>query len=253
MQKSMPTISPALQNKLRDPIWQFVIGILALALTFVGTWRALNTKALSVEVVSETPLLTVQDEAAGRLQIAFEGKPVQDVILSIIKVSNTGDVPILVTDFQRPLTLSFGQNAEVLSAEVVEMTPPNIGASAKAVSNIVELSPVLLNSGDTATLKILLTKYENNVTVDARIVGVGQVVLNTIKSPTMWHYLIYFIGVIGLAIVTLFNVVRMLEYFRSSRMMFACLMILIFMFVLVVLGWTIFFEHVFSVVLPVDQ
>lgn len=54
------------------------------------------------------------------------------------------------------------------------MGPPNIGASVKVVSNTAELQPVLLNSGDAVTMKILLTRYNNDVTADARIVGVSQ-------------------------------------------------------------------------------
>ncbi|HEY0737704.1 MAG TPA: hypothetical protein VGD69_22490 [Herpetosiphonaceae bacterium] len=199
------TPAPTLQDKLRDPIWQSTTGLLALLLTVVSiwlAWTALNTKALNVEVISQTPLLTVQDEAAGRLQIAFDGKPVEDVTLSVIKVTNSGNAPILDTDFQRPLTLSFGETAEVLSAEVVEMIPPNIGASVKVVSNTAELNPILLNSGNTVTMKILLTRYNNNVTADARIVGVSQLYFQAKKHNFFIQIIVGFIVTAPFAFIT---------------------------------------------------
>lgn len=181
-----------MREKLRDPIWQFVGIIVGMAVAFLIFWLQQSRKELSYEIVSQTPLVSVQDEARSRLQISFDGKPVEDVTLIVLRLQNSGNVPITPADYIRPVTFNFGQSAAILSAEVTESVPSNIGASIKTVSDTVELAPVLMNGDDSMTLKVLLTRGDGTVSADARIVGVNQLLVRKTSTSSLAFYIISF-------------------------------------------------------------
>lgn len=160
---------------LRDPVWQFVGVVLALAASVVLFLLQRRRKALSYEVVSRTSLMSVKEEVKGRVQILFDGTPVSDAHMMIMRVTNAGNVPIVPSDYLRPVKFGFGEMVQILSAEVMETSPHNIEASVEVDTGAVILTPVLLNGGDSITLKILLAQYEGKIDVDGRIVGVKHV------------------------------------------------------------------------------
>jgi hypothetical protein len=88
-------------------------------------------------------------------------------------------VPIVSADYERPVSLSFGEGAQILTAEVAETDPDsiqtsvNIGKSVTGASSIV-LEPVLLNGGDSITLKLLVSQL-GEIGVNGRIVGVKDI------------------------------------------------------------------------------
>ena len=88
---------------LRDQIWQFVgaaFGFVAIIISII-LWRTQRRrKALSYDIISRAPLLSVDDEIKGKLKIYFDGKPVQDIHLVLVKIINSGNVPIVSTDYR---------------------------------------------------------------------------------------------------------------------------------------------------------
>jgi hypothetical protein len=163
---------------LRDPFWQFVGATLALvgiAVSVVLYYLQRRRKALSYDVVSRTPLMSVKEEVQGRVQILFDGTPVSAAHMVVIRVTNSGNVPIVPSDFLRPLKFGFGETVQILSAEIMETSPSNVEASLESDSKAVVLTPVLLNAGDTVTFKVLLAQFAGKIEVDGRVVGVKQV------------------------------------------------------------------------------
>ena len=163
---------------LRDPFWQFigaVLALIAIAVSVVLYLLQRKRKVLAYEIVSRTPLLSVKEEVKGRVQITFDGQPVSDATMVILKLLNSGNVPILPFDFLRPVNIGFGKDAQILSAEIIETNPDNIEASVEVGAQTLTLVPVLLNGGDSVTLKVLLTRFEGDVDVNGRIVGVKQI------------------------------------------------------------------------------
>lgn len=171
---------------LRDPFWQFVGAVFALATlaaSVVFYFLQRTRKALSYEVVSRTSLMSVKEEVKGRVQILFDGTPVSDAHMIIMRVTNAGNVPIVPSDFLRPVKFGFGETVQILSAEVMETNPDNIEHSVEVDTGAVMLTPVLLNGGDSITLKVLLAQYEGEIDVDGRIVGVKHV--QTAREPLL--------------------------------------------------------------------
>lgn len=160
---------------LRDPVWQFVGVILAIIIPCVGYLIQRNRKKLVYEIVSRTRLVTKEEEIKGNLQIVFEGKPVEDVRLLEIKVINSGNVPIVSSDYERPVSLFLGDQARILTATVSETFPQSLQATVEPKGQAVVLSPVLLNGGDSITLKMLISHLGRDIEVDGRIAGVKEI------------------------------------------------------------------------------
>ena len=162
---------------LRDEVWQFIgafFGLVAIIVTIVLYRTQRRRKALSYEIISRTPLLSIGDEIKGKLQILFDGKPVQDIHLIVLKIINSGNVPIVSTNYERPVNLSFGENSWILTAEVSETDPEDLRATVNIENAKVALEPVLLNGGDSITLKLLVSQL-GEINVDGRIVGVKDI------------------------------------------------------------------------------
>lgn len=193
---------------LRDPMWQFVaviIAILAILISCFLYWKQRRNKALSYEILSRTPLLSVKEEVKGKLQILFDKKPVQQVHLVEIRLGNSGNVPILANDFERPVSLSFGEEGQILSASIVETNPDSLRASIVSDGKKVVLMPTLLNQGDSIKLKMLVSKFKNQIAVDGRIVGVKDIQPSSENPlryliPAAIGFFMFLVGVINTTI-----------------------------------------------------
>lgn len=114
---------------IRDPLWQFVGAVLALAAIIISILLFLaqrKRKSLAYEVVSQTALLSVAEELEGKLKILYQRKPVREVHLLILRLSNNGNTPILASDFVREVSIGFSNSTRILSAEVSETNPDNL-------------------------------------------------------------------------------------------------------------------------------
>ncbi len=216
---------------LRDPLWQFIVtvslAVLAILATVVVTvvvyLRQRQRKALEYQIVAVSPLVSVADEVKGKLQILFEGSPIQNAHLIVVKFVNTGNTPITESDFVAPLSLVFREDhlqtsdiggkqsnifiigrAKVLSAEVIETKPPNSQVSITAKDAAVIVRPSLLNPQDSITIKVLVTELEDMISVDARIVGVKQLTRYDAQQPKPLSFHIIFVSFI--AAVSVFGI-----------------------------------------------
>ena len=163
---------------LRDPIWQFLsvaVAVAALLLTILLFRMQRNQKKISYEVITSEAAVSVGDEAKGRIQILFDGTPVNDVHLIVLKICNTGDIPILSTEYDRPITFNFGKGSKVLDVGIFDIMPSNIRVSVKIDIEKIVVEPLLLNSKDSFKLKVLLINFSGEISADARIVGVKQI------------------------------------------------------------------------------
>jgi len=100
---------------------------------------------------------------------------VQDVYLVVARIINTGNVPIVSTDYEDPVNLSFGENSPILTTDSSETNPDNLRASTNIEKKRVVLAPVLLNRGDSITIKMLISQFDGEIKVDGHIAGVKSI------------------------------------------------------------------------------
>lgn len=127
------------------------------------------------EIVSENALISEAIARDKELRIYYRGDFVRDVRLVVIRVTNTGRQPILAVDFEQPLSLDFGQNARILSAEKAESLPAEFDLRFRTGDSSIEFEPSLINPRDRIDIKFLIEGEKINVSAKARIAGVKSV------------------------------------------------------------------------------
>lgn len=166
-----------MHDTLRDPMWQFVgalAAIAALVVAIVAFIMQRRRKQLSYEIISNASVLTREESIAGKLEILFEQKPVKDVQLIEVKLVNSGSLPITAADYEQPVVLLLG-DARVLAYEVTKTTPKTLKASFTLRDEGLSLTPLLLNTGDSVSIRLLVAGYDSAISVDGRIVGVSTI------------------------------------------------------------------------------
>jgi hypothetical protein len=169
----------AMIELLRDPVWQFVgalLAAIAIGIAILVYYRQRRRKRLGYQILANTPVLTVDEEIRGKLKIWYEDIPVRNLQLLLLKFINTGNVPIATADFERPLSITFGSEAKILSSEIIASSPSDLSPSISATTHGIALAPLLLNPNDYFTIKALVSERQGGVSVTARIIGVERVV-----------------------------------------------------------------------------
>ena len=168
---------------LRDPIWQSIgaiigaiFGVAALLLTIVLYRNQRQKKAFTYQIIANTQLLTVSQEIRGRVKILLDDKPVKDVGYVQIRLANSGNVPILATDFVDAVHIAFDKASELLSYEVTETSPVGLDAILMHPDDHrILLQPMLLNPDDSIVIKVLVGQFSGQIQITGRIVGVKQI------------------------------------------------------------------------------
>lgn len=162
---------------LRDPMWQFIgaiVAFIAIIITIIIYLKQRRNKLLNFEIISRTPLLSIEDEIKGNLQILYNGNPIEQVHLIVIKFINSGNTPITSNDFEIPINFKFGEESQIFTAEITEKNPTNLRASITIEGNSIVIDPTLLNSGDSITIKTLVSRFVD-IDIDGRIIGVKEI------------------------------------------------------------------------------
>jgi hypothetical protein len=143
-----------------------------------------RTKEVSFDVLREENLIRVRGNTRKRLSITFDDKPVEDVSLVVVRIFNSGHLPVQASDFQVPINLKVTGPTNVLSASVLDTAPsdlderfPREGNKAKILTienQKVTLNPVLMNSHDSVTIQMLVRDYSGNLTVGGHVTGVKE-------------------------------------------------------------------------------
>jgi len=183
---------------LRKYLWQFLGAILALGAIF-STYdvfvRSRPVKELQVILNSATPLvrgkpqITGSLEPSNNLQLTYNNDVVSNPVIYQITVKNTGNQPIVESDYNKPLVFRFTPKDVILEAAVMASTPPNIGMVLQKTSAYqVAADPVLLNPGDTVSISFIVavlddTDLVDHFYIDGRIVGVKAIELVTSPNP----------------------------------------------------------------------
>ena len=170
----MFTANNQLMEILRDPVWQ-AAGVVVALVTIFLTQR--KRKAISYVIVTDTPLVSVRkgEELKEKLQLSFDGKPVENIHLVLIRIMNSGNVPITSEDYESPIRIVLGSNDRVLTAEIVSLDPENIDAQVSCEDSSVTLYVKLLNQHDEISIKMLAVRSSQDVNLIGRIVGVKKI------------------------------------------------------------------------------
>jgi hypothetical protein len=161
---------------LGSPVWTVLATLFTAAAIGVTVWlyrRQQERKSLSYER-QITSLVSVHASAKGSIRILFGDEEVERAHLVEVKLKNTGNVPILDEDFERPISFDLGRGATAMSVDVVDVEPAELCPEVRVESNEAHLMPLLLNPGDQLALKMLVRNLNGSVTCHYRIVGISK-------------------------------------------------------------------------------
>lgn len=172
-----------------NPAWVAVIVALiaipiGIAVPFiVARWQT-GRKALGYGVASAS---LVRDTARGRLTIFFADRQVSRVALITVTLVNVGNQPIRREDFDGPIRVRYGADAEILDADLVSVEPSSLspemtvaddaGNGEVSSRRCVEIAPLLLNSGDSLSVEAIVDGHDGSVEsvdVEGRIAGISK-------------------------------------------------------------------------------
>lgn len=131
-----------------------------------------------------------EEEVKGEVTILYKGDVVmEDIHLVILRLWNASSEPILPEEYKGNLIkLNFGKEAKVLSVQVPESEPLTVKEEIEENKLLqhdagnIALKPVWLNSDNSITLKVLVTKFGGEVTTDETRIIVGGFVSDWTKS-----------------------------------------------------------------------
>ena len=213
---------------MKDPAWQFVAAVVAVIALLVTVSIYLidrPVKRLQVQILSNSPLISVNTDISPQIQILYKDKPVQTLSLILLRFENVGNEPIRESDYSEPIRILLSPNAEVGEVTVQETKPEGIDLNPTvSASNQVEIARALLNPGDQVVLKVLALNNDGTLKVEARIVGIPDLeILSALEGNTQSNnsasYWILFIG-LGVAVLIVISVFvwnsnKVIEWRRS--------------------------------------
>jgi hypothetical protein len=179
-----------------------IVGFLSMALAFYIYSKNKKLKSFRYEILTYEPILTSSEELSGKIKIYYETNQnnniqIKDGFLFIVRLVNDGNVPIKSDDFYEPVSIFFGSDSEVLSAEIIKTNPGTLNAELDTLrsKHKIYIKPLLLNAKDSITIKALLTGFTANelpsIKVNARIVDIPEI--KVIEPRINYRNLITFI------------------------------------------------------------
>lgn len=146
------------------------VAIAAAGLAWLTYRSQTSRRALEYLVVSTQRL--VSPRVAGQLTVAFEGHPVNDPSLTIVRVVSSGDRGIPANTFESPMSVVLEGASRVVSASVSARRPSTLPVVVKCDANRVIIEPLLLNPGDFIEVQALAEGQPSAIFVDSRITDV---------------------------------------------------------------------------------
>lgn len=166
---------------LSDPVWLGVIvGVLGIVvgavIAIVVYFLQRRRRELSYQQII-TPMLPQQRQALEQ----FLNMKLPDAYEVVLKLVNSGNLPIRSKHFASPVTVVFDKSTQVWGSGITETEP----ASAQSTTTLTTvtgsrgteatLKLLLLNPGDSVTMKFMVDHFDRRVAIDGRIVGVKEI------------------------------------------------------------------------------
>jgi hypothetical protein len=177
-----------MQNPIPSTPWYSlnigdILAFISILVAIVLYLKSNKKKSLSYCLVSDTPIVSVKKKGISEdIKILYKDKVVHDVRVIILKVWNSGEIPIEKTDFEQPLNFIYLRKTNekgipTLLDYSIDTTEPNNLFMGKEyfIDKKVALVPVLMNKGDSITIKFLFSNLEGKLGVQGRVIGISKI------------------------------------------------------------------------------
>jgi hypothetical protein len=159
--------------------WKNAIVIILTAIGIavpVWLWNAdINSKSLTVRIVTRIPLQPKEQSILPGLQITSDGKMLDNPFLVVIQIKNEGSKPILASDFESAVAITTDSKATFVRAEINNPIPLDLQPSIALDGNSLKLAPMLLNVNDTFSIAAITSGAAPVLKSKARIAGISNI------------------------------------------------------------------------------
>jgi len=159
--------------------WKWLIGILlSFFAVVIPSWISMSqnqSKSVDVSVSNVTPIVEKQAGGIEDIVVTVSGVPIDKPYLSIIKIANSGGLPVTREDYEKPLEISVGENVQIIKAIVSETIPKGISANITWERNKFFFHPALLNPEDTVIVNVLTGSATPVFDATGRISGIKNI------------------------------------------------------------------------------
>lgn len=165
----------------------FILTVVGIAIP-VWLWQAdLNSKSLSLQLASQTPLTSTSAGTIKGLEVSMDGVKIELPTLSVVTLLNDGRKPLPATDFEAPVEVRVASGSRIIRAEVISSHPKDIEAKLEWNKTTVKFIPVLINANESITVSILTEGPQPTFSSRARIIGVSKVeFIDSTKKGPIW-------------------------------------------------------------------
>lgn len=159
------------------------LGIIVSVILWIKNQRR---KELSYQVITNKPLVGLKGSKKKKVEIFYDGVNVNDAHLLVLKLINSGHLPINPSDFEGKVSVKLSAGTRILLAQVEETAPSDLVERYREKSgkdDLIEivddskviLNPVLLNGNDFITVQLLLNYPVRRVRLIGHVQGIGQI------------------------------------------------------------------------------
>ncbi|MGH2544740.1 MAG: hypothetical protein ACRDIB_18265 [Ardenticatenaceae bacterium] len=89
-------------------------------------------------------------------------------------------MPIMTSDYVKPLSLHLEQGARILSAEVAELAPASLNPRFTVDDSRLTIEPLFLNSGEAFTIRLFATPATTMIRTIGMVAGIHDVELEPV-------------------------------------------------------------------------
>src|SRR5690348_15282091 len=82
-------------------------------------------KVITYQIISDVPIASINEEVKDKVTILYDGNPVTDLNLLVLKIWNSGSVAVRRDDFDEPIIFKFDRR-KVVSSDILSVEPPNL-------------------------------------------------------------------------------------------------------------------------------
>lgn len=195
---------------------EYIVSLVSIPIGFFTAYwiflKEKKKKELSYEVLSNSNIITVQDEFKDDVEVTFKGKKINNLWLILVKFTNTGNTPIESKDFDRPISLIIEKNSKIFHFEYSSLIPSDLPIQLDSKENAVVISPLLLNMNDSFVIQLITAGESPRFSVNTRISGIEKVFAKSLDSkPTTNSNVLHFYIVVILCSV-------LISYFILSKL-----------------------------------
>lgn len=159
-------------------VWSIVQNaatLIALINTVISIYRKPVQKRLAYDLLLSEPLSAIDTVAASNIRIRYPSDPLTHGRVFLIKLVSCGHIPIAPDDYIKPVLITFGNQAKVIKATIINEHPSDLAGSIQVKDNGVQLNLLLLNPNDCLILEIIVNSEKSRPQFNARIVGVRKI------------------------------------------------------------------------------